>query len=229
MNHKNNTTLKNCKFETLAWQQKQYVCGIDEVGRGALSGPLIVCAAILPIGTKYNFLKDSKLLTAKTRGVAYQWLQQHATFAIAAVPPRTIDSINIYQATLLAMRKAFLGLQAQMQKHQTLKYVITDAMPFDQKLTLAEIQTFPKAESRSISVAAASIIAKEERDKLMATMERYFPAYKSSSHKGYGTAVHTKELIKNGQESLIHRVTFVKTLLKNKKAKDKNNAQQKLF
>ena len=228
MDKKNKVFEQNNKFETLAWSQKQYVCGIDEVGRGALAGPLVVCAAILPINIKYNLLKDSKVLTPKNRIIANEWLKHNSIFALTSVAPHIIDKINIYQATLLAMRKAFLGLCTQLRANQTLKYIITDAMPFDPKLSSAEIKTFPKAESLSISVAAASIIAKVERDRLMGTMEKLFPAYQFSSHKGYGTATHAKELIKNKQHSLIHRTTFVKTLLANK-AKETVNAQQKLF
>lgn len=200
-------------FEKEAWKTNGLVCGIDEVGRGCLAGPLVLCAAILFKDAKHKYLKDSKLLTHTQRLCAYLWLQNNAYYAVSLVNHRKIDEKNIYQATLHGMKKALymLTLQHPFIKNN-LRYVLVDAMPlvlpslFSQPTSL---HSFPFGEHYSKSIAAASIIAKITRDKLMETIDPIFPAFNLKKHKGYGTAEHNEHLSLNGP-SIIHRTSFLK-------------------
>ena len=113
MNKKLTHNFPKNHFETISWQQKKFVCGIDEVGRGCFAGPLVTCAAILPIDVEHLYaqhklLRDSKKLDEKQREQAYEWLVKNCFYSIAISNNRIIDNINIYQATLLTMKKAFL-------------------------------------------------------------------------------------------------------------------------
>jgi ribonuclease HII len=215
-------------FEKKAWANNTYVCGIDEVGRGCLAGPLVVGAVILPIGTKYRF-KDSKLLTANEREKNFTWITKHAYYSTAIVSNILIDKINIYQATVYAMKRAYLQLIETIPfEYQLLKYLVTDAIPliFD-SIHLhnnLEINHFPFGESISTTIAAASIVAKVTRDQLMNTMAEIFPAFSFHKHKGYGTKQHLEELTNTGQ-SLIHRISFLKSL----KSGNEDENQQSLF
>lgn len=202
-------------FEKKAWATHSFVCGIDEVGRGCLAGPVVTCAAILPINTKRRF-KDSKILTAQEREEDFAWLAEHAYYATALASNTTIDKINIYQATKKAMTQAYTQLIDVIPfKYTQIQYLVVDAMPltFNKNYThdAFEIHHFPFGESVSTSIAAASIIAKVTRDRLMTTMQELFPSFSFDKHKGYGTAQHLLELEKYGP-SLIHRTSFLKSL-----------------
>jgi ribonuclease HII len=199
-------------FEKDAWKDAFYVCGIDEVGRGCLAGPLVVAATILPINTRYNLLKDSKTLTPIQRIQAAIWIKKHCFSSIAFASPAIIDKYNIYRTTLLTMKKAFNQLlSTTLIPHKRIKYLLVDAMPL--KLdgscypSTLQIRHFNYAESFSNSVAAASIIAKVTRDTLMESMTSLFVNYKMGKHKGYATHEHIKALISYGP-TLIHRKTF---------------------
>ena len=196
-------------FETQAWAQNQLVCGIDEVGRGCLAGPVVVSAVILHPYAMSRLVKDSKALDALQRQKAYSWIIKNSWYSVAIVHNRTIDKVNIYQATLIAMRRAALQLGAIAPQNPHI--FLVDAMP----LLLANTQYhnnsvyyFPFGETKSISIAAASIVAKVSRDALMKRMDRYIPGYSFGKHKGYATPLH-QESIKQVGPSLIHRVSFL--------------------
>lgn len=198
-------------FEQLACQKNQFVCGIDEVGRGCLAGPVVACAAILKQPHTSYELKDSKLLSAAKREQAFTWLTKNCWYAIALVPNRDIDEHNIYQATLKAMKRAFLQLTTQL--HKPPNTVLVDAMPLNLDNTAYHdlpIYHFPFGEQKSSSIAAASIIAKVLRDKLMITYNHYFPGYLMNVHKGYATKKHKLALCHG--ISILHRKSFIKKI-----------------
>lgn len=198
-------------FEQQAWAQQKLVCGIDEAGRGCLAGPLVVGTAILPINTHHKLLKDSKVLSEKQRNQAFEWIMQHCMTSYALCDHETIDRINIYQATLQTMQKAFFQLAAQHSILDKLNGVVVDAMPLKlpyPAYTHLPINHFNYGESISPSIAAASIVAKVTRDRLMETFDKTIPSFEFAKHKGYGTAVHRNHLI-NSFASLIHRNTFI--------------------
>lgn len=196
-----------------AWKQSLYVCGIDEVGRGCLFGPMVTAAAILPIGTSFKLLKDSKVMSEKDRDIAYEWIMKNAYTSVAIVSSYEIDSINIYQSTLYAMKKAFIQLvEVTPIVFEKIRYLMVDAMPLrlDYPYThkKMEIHTPNYGESVSISIAAASIIAKVTRDRLIVRMAEMFPHYELEKHKGYGTKAHSQRIQRFGA-SILHRSSFL--------------------
>lgn len=198
-------------FEQEAWSTGAYLCGIDEVGRGCFAGPVVAVAAILPLHTQHELLVDSKILTETKRDVAYAWLQEHALWATGIVSPQQVDECNIYKATQKAMRKAVYGLFSALPAHDNINSIAIDAMPLEVKgLEHIPVHAYPKGEWWSPSIAAASIIAKVTRDRLMADMASHFPTYHFQGHKGYGTAVH-QESIQRAGPSFMHRVSFLKS------------------
>lgn len=208
-------------YEKTAWQQNWLVCGVDEVGRGCLAGPLVVGAAILTTPTCSRLVQDSKLLTENERNEAYDWLCHNALFTTVAIPPHLIDKHNIYQATLLGMRRACLSLFIKQGALESIRYILVDAMPLTFEKPIeglsAEIAFFPHGEQRSISIAAASIVAKVTRDRMMARYQSHIPWCSLATHKGYGTEQHYREISQHnlvlpaGRDtvSLIHRVSFL--------------------
>lgn len=203
------STFKKDSFENLSWQQGHLVCGIDEVGRGCLAGPVVVAAVILPPHTTYKLLKDSKCMNKQELLQAYRWIKEKCTFSWTAIDHRTIDSLNIYHATLRAMKRTLMQL---LIKHTTRPAIIlVDAMPL--KLDNTDYQNidvayFSYGESKSRSIAAASILAKVERDALMQQFDKIFPGYGLADHKGYGTQKHQLALQERGT-TIIHRKSFL--------------------
>lgn len=164
-------------FEKASWEQKQVVCGIDEVGRGCLAGPLVTAAVILPEGKTHRLLKDSKVMTLQERLDAYKWITKNCYYGYGIVNHRVIDSHNIWHATLIAMKKALMHTLATSPRLP--QVVLVDAMPlslFDTGYKEIPVHYFPFGESKSSSIAAASIIAKVKRDMLMGKMDALFPA-----------------------------------------------------
>ncbi len=225
---KNNYSPQKNYFEKAAWKNNNFVCGIDEVGRGCLAGPLVVAAAIIPRNTRYPLLKDSKILTIQERLTAANWIRKNCWYAIQSVNHHIIDKKNIYQATRYAMKKAFLQLYRSVHNKLTIDCVVVDAMPLDLSFlsTDLKVHSFPFAESISASVAAASIIAKVTRDNLMKKIHHFFPSYNLEKHKGYGTQIHRNVLLAQGP-SIIHRATFIKKIMQEKTNDD--TTQTKLF
>ncbi|MBD3231643.1 ribonuclease HII [Candidatus Dependentiae bacterium] len=212
MNKKIKYSFKKDHFEKLAWQKNKFICGIDEVGRGCLAGPLITCAAILPLNAKHKFLKDSKKLDLHQRKIAYKWLTKNCYYSIAISSNKMIDKLNIYQATLFCMKKSFIQILQIFPTQDLLESVCIDAMPLNlSKFDFCKsikFHYFDKGEDKSSSIAAASIIAKVFRDKLMVKISNSFSCYNFSVNKGYGTTDHLKNLV-SYKESLIHRKTFL--------------------
>jgi ribonuclease HII len=204
-------------FEKKAWDNSKLVCGIDEVGRGCLAGPVVVAAVILPANTKYALLKDSKIMNAADREKAYCWIIQNCAWSIALANHRTIDACNIYKTTQLTMKKAYVQLIEQLPcSFEQLVYVVIDAMPLDIEKPFRhpdlEIHHFNYGESISPSIAAASIIAKVTRDRLMERLHPLFPSFAFDQHKGYGTKQHLSALHSQGP-TIMHRTSFIKNIM----------------
>ena len=188
------------KFEKLAWALgAKLVAGVDEVGRGSLFGPVVAAAVILDPGYRIRGLRDSKLLPADRREELAVRIREHSiAYAIAAVDSARIDQINIYQASRLAM------LLALRQLAPAADYLLGDAVKVDCDLPQ---QPIIHGDALSVSIAAASIIAKVERDRMITAWDPIFPAYGLASNKGYSTARHIAALYEHGPCPL-HRQSF---------------------
>ncbi len=187
------------------YAQYDYICGIDEVGRGPLAGPVVAGAVILPKDCEILYINDSKKLSAKKREELYDIIMEQAVATgIGMVSPQRIDEINILQATYEAMREAISKLSV------TPDILLNDAVTIPQ----VDIPQVPiiKGDAKSISIGAASIIAKVTRDRLMEEYEKIMPEYGFASNKGYGSGAHI-EAIKTYGPSPIHRMTFIKNFL----------------
>jgi ribonuclease HII len=214
-------------YENLAWQKSLYCCGIDEVGRGCLAGPLVTAAAILPINTDYKLLKDSKVLTEAQRNKAFEWIQKNCFYSVAISSHKKIDTVNIYQATLQTMKKSLLQLMHTLPFNaEKLKYVLIDAMPLRLDPIFChkdlEFAHFNYGETISSSIAAASIVAKVTRDRLMERIANNFPSFNFEEHKGYGTKKHQEILNKNGA-TILHRRSFLGSVLKRGEGEKQGN------
>jgi ribonuclease HII len=188
-------------FEREAWGEGlTRVAGVDEVGRGPLAGPVVAAAVILDPGRRIAGLRDSKLLTeARRERLAEEIWAQAVAVGVGEVDPATIDRINILEATRLAMRQALARLAAPPQ------LVLIDAVRLS-ALGCPQ-RAIIKGDRRSASIAAASIIAKVHRDRLMAEWDRVYPGYGFAEHKGYATEAHQSALRRNGPCPL-HRRSF---------------------
>ena len=183
------------------YESRGYVCGIDEVGRGPLAGPVVAGAVILPRDCQILYLNDSKKLTAKKREELYDVIMKEAVaVGIGYASPARIDEINILQATYEAMREAISKLPIQPD------VLLNDAV----KIPGVNIYQVPiiKGDAKSVSIAAASIVAKVTRDRLMEEYDAHIPEYGFASNKGYGSAQHIEALKKYGP-SPIHRRSFL--------------------
>jgi ribonuclease HII len=188
------------KYEKAAWQSgAQLVAGVDEVGRGSLFGPVVAAAVILDPQYRVRGLRDSKLLLPERRQVLAERIREHAVaWAIAAVDAARIDQINIYQASRLAMREAVMLLQPDPD------HLLVDAVRLDCELPQKPII---HGDALSASIAAASILAKVERDRMVSEWDPVFPVYGLASNKGYSTPHHLAALREHGPSPL-HRQSF---------------------
>ena len=178
-----------------------YICGIDEVGRGPLAGPVVAAAVILPKDCDILYINDSKKLTEKKREMLYDEIMEKAVaVGIGMASPARIDEINILQATYEAMREAIGNLKIQPD------ILLNDAV----KIPGVDIRQVPiiKGDAKSASIGAASIIAKVTRDRMMVEYDSVFPGYDFASNKGYGTSVHIAALKEIGPTP-IHRRSFI--------------------
>ena len=176
------------------------VAGTDEAGRGPLAGPVVVAAVILPDELFLPKINDSKKLSPKIREELFEKIQAEAvSIGVSTVDEKTIDHVNIYQATIKGMHDAILSLRPQPDA------VLIDAMPL-KDLPMPSMHIV-KGDAKSASIAAASIIAKVTRDRLMMEYDRQYPQYGFAQHKGYGTAAHIAAIRKYGP-CPIHRLTF---------------------
>ena len=197
-------------FEHQAWQAQELICGLDEVGRGCLAGPIVTAAVILPLGKTSTLLKDSKLMTPEEREKAFAWIDKHCWYNIGIVHHRTVDHNNVWHATLIAMKKALVHLLNQAPV--TPSKIITDAMPlnlFDTAYNSIPVHYFPFGEKRSSTIAAASIVAKVKRDAMMRRLDPIFPGFALGTHKGYGTPAHKKVIRESQEHLIIHRDSFL--------------------
>lgn len=197
---------KRSKYEKEYWANNLLVCGIDEVGRSCLAGPVVAAAAILKPYAKHKWLKDSKLLTYDQRYTVYKWLLKNCYYAVGIINHRTINSDNIYYATLQAMKRAVTQLLCLPLETRP-SIILIDAMPVTLSLDIP-IMHFPFGERQSPNIAAASIIAKVTRDKLMERLDAEFPYYHFKSNKGYGTPPHKKAL-RAVSHCIMHRIRFL--------------------
>jgi ribonuclease HII len=183
----------------------KYICGVDEAGRGPLAGPVCAAAVILPEGCEIEGLNDSKKLSEKKREVLYPIILEKAVdYFIAFGSVEEIEEHNILNATYFAMNRAINGL-----KQVDFALVDGNRVPKDIKVPCA---TIVKGDSKSMSIAAASILAKVTRDRLLLEYDQKYPQYQFAKHKGYGTKLHT-ELIKEHGPCEIHRLSFLKNIL----------------
>lgn len=182
-----------------------YICGIDEVGRGPLAGPVVAGAVILPKDCDILYINDSKKLSEKKREMLYDEIMEKAVaVGVGIVGPERIDEINILQATYEAMREAISKLSVKPD------VLLNDAV----RIPGMDIMQVPiiKGDAKSASIGAASIIAKVTRDRMMAAYDEIFPEYGFASNKGYGTALHTTVLREIGPTP-IHRRSFISNFI----------------
>lgn len=179
-----------------------YICGIDEAGRGPLAGPVVAAAAVLPKDCQIFYLNDSKKLSEKKRDLLFDEIKEKAVaYGIGIVSPQVIDEINILQATYEAMRQAISQLNVIPE------ILLNDAVT----IPGVDIMQVPivKGDAKSVSIAAASILAKVTRDRMMMEYDQIYPEYGFAKHKGYGTAAHIAALKEYGP-CPIYRRTFIK-------------------
>ena len=201
---------ERARIETMKVYEKEYeshgwICGIDEVGRGPLCGPVVASAVILPKDCQILYLNDSKKLSEKKREELYDVIMEQAiAVGVGMATPQRIDEINILQATYEAMRQAISNLNVKPA------VLLNDAVTIPE----VDIPQIPiiKGDAKSVSIAAASIIAKVTRDRMMVEYDRIYPGYDLASNKGYGTKVHM-EALKTVGPCEIHRRTFIKNFL----------------
>ena len=194
------------RIEALKQYEKEYehlgyVCGIDEVGRGPFAGPVVACAVILPKDCSILYINDSKKLSEKRREELYEIITKEAvSFGIGIRDNKRIDEINILEATYEAMRDAISSLKVKPD------VLLNDAVT----IPGVDIKQVPiiKGDAKSISIGAASIVAKVTRDRMMVKYDEIFPGYDFAKNKGYGTAAHIEGLKKLGPCD-IHRFSFI--------------------
>lgn len=182
------------------------ICGVDEAGRGPLAGPICAAAVILPEGAVIEGLDDSKKLTEKKREKLYDIIKETAVaYSVAYGTLEEIETVNILEATYLAMNRAIEGLSVKPD------FALIDGNRVPRGIKIP-CETIVKGDSKSMSVAAASVLAKVTRDRLMLEYDKKYPEYNFKKHKGYGTKEHT-ELIKQYGPCEIHRLSFLKNIL----------------
>ncbi|WMJ88288.1 ribonuclease HII [Anaerocolumna sp. MB42-C2] len=184
------------------YNEYTYICGIDEVGRGPLAGPVVAAAVILPKDCNILYINDSKQVSEKKREELYDLIMEQAVaVGVGSIPPSKIDEINILQATYEAMRQAIANLSVKPE------ILLIDAVTIPE-ITIRQVPII-KGDAKSISIAAASIIAKVTRDRLMVAYDSIFPQYDFASNKGYGSKEHI-EVLKRLGPTPIHRLSFIK-------------------
>ena len=194
--------LEAMKEYEYAYQACAYIGGIDEAGRGPLAGPVVAAAVVLPKDCRILYLNDSKKLSEKKRDLLFDQIREKAVaYGIGMAGPDRVDEIDILRATYEAMRQAVekLGIVPDI--------LLNDAVTIP-GLDITQVPIV-KGDAKSVSIAAASILAKVTRDRLMAEYDKQYPVYGFAKHKGYGTAAHIEALRRHGP-CPIHRMTFLK-------------------
>ena len=188
-------------------QGYKFVCGVDEAGRGPLAGPVCAAAVILPPDLDFEGVNDSKKLSEKKREMLYEEITEKAiSWSVAFASVNEIEEHNILGATYIAMQRAVESLKVPAD------FALIDGNRTPPALKIPS-QTVVKGDSKSLSIAAASIIAKVTRDRLLLEYDAIYPQYKFSQHKGYGTKVHIEALQEFGPCD-IHRPSFIKNFIK---------------
>lgn len=203
--HAERERIESLKVYEREYEHLGYICGIDEVGRGPLAGPVVAGAVILPKDCKLLYLNDSKQLSEKKREELYDKIMEEAVaVAVGYASPARIDEINILQATYEAMRQAIANLSIKPE------LLLNDAV----MIPGVDIKQVPiiKGDAKSISIGAASIMAKVYRDHMMEEYDKVFPGYDFASNKGYGSKEHIEALHRLGP-CPIHRCSFLKNIL----------------
>ena len=173
-------------------QNINIIGGVDEVGRGPLIGPVVAACCVLPHDFELEGLNDSKKLSEKKREKFYDYIIDNCVaYGVGIISPEVIDEVNIYEATKLAMKEAI----RQVQEQVNLEYVLIDAMPLELDIPTNSII---KGDAKSISIAAASVIAKVVRDRMMIELDKEYPVYGFAKHKGYPTKAHVEAINKYG-------------------------------
>ena len=195
-----NTNYDNYQYENDLYQKgKEYIAGVDEVGRGPLAGPVVAAAVIMPKDCYIEGVTDSKKLSAKKRALLKQKIESNAlAIGIAFIDEKIIDEVNIYQASKLAMIDAISKLKIKPD------VVLVDAMPLELEMPSISII---KGDEKSFMIGCASIIAKETRDDFMVELDKKYPEYEFAKHKGYPTKAHIEAVKKYGILE-IHRKTY---------------------
>lgn len=179
----------------------EYICGVDEAGRGPLAGPVVAAAVILPKDCYIEHLNDSKKVSEKRRGILYDEIYKKAVaVGTGVVSSEVIDKINVLNATYMAMKEALDNLAVSPQ------IILVDAVRIPD--VSAPQESIIKGDAKSVSIAAASIIAKVTRDRMMYEYDKLYPEYGFAKHKGYGTKFHTDALKIYGK-CPIHRNTYI--------------------
>ena len=197
--------IKKISFFENKYSDYDYICGVDEVGRGPLAGPVVAGAVILPKDCDILYINDSKKLTAKKREELYKEITEKAVaWSTALCTPEEIDAFNVLQATYNAMKMAIHQLNPKPD------ILLNDAV----KIPDIDIKQVPiiRGDSSSISIGAASIVAKVTRDAMMVEYDKIYPGYDFASNKGYGSAKHIEAIKKLGPTP-IHRKTFIKNFV----------------
>ena len=202
----NETLFPPEEFNPLHFEQQairngfRYIAGVDEAGRGPLAGPVVAAAVILPESFDLPGLTDSKKLTEKKREELYPLIRQQAvSVGIGLATPRDIDTHNILEATLMSMQKAITRLSTAPH------FLLIDGI--SRVNSVIPQKTIKKGDSRSLSIAAASVVAKVVRDRIMVAFDRHFPEFGFSKHKGYGSESHREVIARLGPTPL-HRYSF---------------------
>lgn len=194
--------LEKMKEYEQGYEVQTVICGIDEAGRGPFAGPVVAGAVILPRDCEILYLDDSKKLSEKRREALFEEIKEKAVaWKVGVVGPDRIDEINILQATYEAMAMAVKGLSPQPE------VLLNDAVTIP-GILIPQVPII-KGDAKSVSIAAASILAKVTRDHMMVEYDQIFPEYGFAKHKGYGTAAHIAALKEHGL-CPIHRRTFIK-------------------
>lgn len=195
-----------------------YIGGVDEVGRGPLIGPVVACCCVLPKNFKLVGLTDSKKLSEKKRELFYTYIVENCiAYGIGSISPEEIDRINIYEASKQAMLLAI----TEVRKKVNLQHILIDAMPLELDIDTTSII---KGDAKSISIAAASVIAKVTRDKMMYELDAKYPLYGFKNHKGYPTKKHLQAISEYGLiEGYRKSYKPVKDIIEKTKAINDNN------
>lgn len=197
--------IANMKEYENKYQDFSYICGIDEAGRGPLAGPVVAAAVILPKDCEILYINDSKKLSEKKRNLLYDEIYAKAiAVSVGIVTHQVIDDINILQATYKAMKEA-------VDKLDVLPDILLNDAVTIPGINIKQVPII-KGDAKSVTIAAASIIAKVTRDRLMQEYDQIFPNYGFAKHKGYGTKMHI-ESIKQFGPTPIHRGTFIKNFV----------------